>query len=91
MNCQTTGCLEADFAFDPERNMVYAGLYNLPEWVLVGNADHRGASVAGCNAACQDLRGLPPAPDRPATHPINSSIIAWDVDTGEEHWSYFMD
>ena len=31
MNCQTTGCLEADFAFDPERNMVYAGLYNLPE------------------------------------------------------------
>ena len=89
-NCFTGGCLESDFAYDPGRNMVYAGIMNFPAWTITGSAELRGASVAGCNAACQEDRGLGPAPDRPDTHPINSSIIAWDVDTGEEKWAYFM-
>ena len=88
MNCQTTGCLEADFAFDPDRNMIYAGLYNLPEWASVGNAETRGVSLAGCNAACQEERGHPAAPHDPI---INSSIVAFDVNTGEEKWRYFID
>lgn len=90
-NCWTAGCLESDFAFDSDRNMVYAGIMNWPTWTNVGNAGHRGASVAGCNADCREERGQAEAPERPATHPINSSIIAWDVDTGEELWSYFID
>ena len=89
-NCFTGGCLESDFAYDAGRNMVYAGIMNFPAWTITGSAELRGASVAGCNAACQEDRGLGPAPDRPDTHPINSSIIAWDVDTGEEKWAYFM-
>ena len=88
MNCQTTGCLEADFAFDPDRNMIYAALYNLPEWASVGNAEVRGVSLAGCNAACQEERGHPAAPHDPV---INSSIVAFDVNTGEEKWRYFID
>ena len=91
MNCQTTGCLEADFAFDPERNMVYAGLYNLPEWVLVGNADHRGASVAGCNAGCRETRNWETKSAQAHGVPVNSSIVAFDIDTGEEKWRYFID
>ena len=71
--------------------MIFAGIFNFPTWTNVGNAEVRGVSVAGCRAACIEARGYPPAPDRPDTHPINSSIIAFDVDTGEEKWRYFID
>ena len=71
--------------------MIFAGIFNYPSWTNVGNAEVRGASVAGCRAACMEERNYPPTPDRPDTHPINSSIIAFDVDTGAELWSYFMD
>jgi hypothetical protein len=68
--------------------MIYAALYNLPEWASVGNAEVRGVSLAGCNAACQEERGHPGAPHDPV---INSSIVAFDVNTGEEKWRYFID
>lgn len=88
MNCQTTGCIESDIAYDSSRNMVYFGTYNIPQWAQVGNADVRGVSVAGCRAACREARASPDAPFEALT---NATINAYDVDTGRLIWEYFMD
>jgi outer membrane protein assembly factor BamB len=81
MNCNVTGCLESDIAFDPTRNMVFAGTYNSPGWNRVTNADPRGVSLGG------QLNAL----NRPFTPKINMTINAWDLDTGQLKWKYFID
>jgi len=80
MNCFAAGCLEADIAYDPTRNMVYAPTYNNPAWSKVGNAEVRGVSLASA-----------PAGTAPFTPKINSTINAWDLDTGQLKWKYFID
>ena len=82
MNCFAAGCLESDIAYDPERNMVYAGTYNNPSWSKVGNADARGVSLAGDFAGA----GTPPY-----TPKLNSTISAWDLNTGQLRWSFFIE
>ena len=80
MNCRATGCLESDIAYDPVKNMVFAATFNDPTWSKVGNADRRGVSLASA-----------PAGTVPFIPKINSTINAWDLDTGQLKWKYFID
>ncbi|MBM3897472.1 MAG: hypothetical protein FJ358_02965 [Thaumarchaeota archaeon] len=82
MNCPAFGCLESDIAFDPARNMVYAATMNAPIWSQVTNADARGVSVAG------QFQNVPGQPFQPK---VNATINAWDVNTGQLKWKYFID
>ncbi|MBM3898210.1 MAG: hypothetical protein FJ358_06790 [Thaumarchaeota archaeon] len=80
MNCPAFGCLESDIAYDPTRNMVYAAIMNSPQWSKVGNAELRGVSLASA-----------PAGTPPFTPSTNATISAWDLDTGQLKWKYFID
>ncbi|MCS4538596.1 MAG: PQQ-binding-like beta-propeller repeat protein [Thaumarchaeota archaeon] len=79
MNCQAAGCLESDIAYDPTRNMLFAASYNAPAWAKVGPADARGVSLASV-----------PAGTPPFTPKNNATINAWDLDTGQLKWKYFI-
>jgi len=82
-NCPVTGCLESDIAYDPVRNMVFAGTYNSPTWARITGADPRGVSLGG---------QLNPANfPKPFEPKINMTINAWDLNTGELKWRYFID
>ncbi len=81
MNCNLTGCLESDIAYDPVRNIVYFATYNSPGWNLVTNADLRGNALGG--------RGS--LPDRPFVPKINYTINAYNIDDGSLKWKYFVD
>ena len=77
-NCNAVGCLESDIAYDPDRNMVYVGTFNLPLWASFLPVETRGSF---------GLRfGLP----APFTPPQNYTINAFDVNTGEIVWKFFV-
>ncbi len=80
MNCPAFGCLESDIAYDPTRNIVYAATMNSPQWSKVGNAELRGVSVASA-----------PAGTAPFIPKENATISAWDLNTGQLKWKYFID
>ncbi len=88
-NCFAAGCIESDIAFDEERGNLYFGVYNAPSYVVVGDAETRGRSLAGCGGACRDARGLPDNPERVGSY-INTTIVGYDVDTGNLLWEYFI-
>ncbi len=82
-NCPGVGCLESDIGFDPVRNVVYFATMNSPQWSVFTNVDNRGEF---------GLRFGAPAPDwfRPS-NPVNYTLNAFNVNTGELVWEYFVD
>ena len=83
-NCPGTGCLESDIAYDPITNTLYFGIYNMGMCTKIGNVDARGSF--GLNWGAGDCDAI-----HPGGFDTNHTIVAYDVNTGEEKWSYFID